>query len=225
MEGLTINLVDVTVIVVIVLSGVFALVRGMVHEVLSVAAWVGAAFATFYGFPLIQPYARGIIPLPLLADIVAGVAIFVIVLILLSIVTNLISRRVRDSTLGPLDRSLGLVFGLLRGVLLVCLAWLLIVWIAPPKEQPPWLATALTEARSRPLIERGAAMLGSLISAKGDAAAEAEKARRRAERERQTEQSFRDLLAPKPDGAAEKATPGYREGEREQLDRLIESAQ
>ena len=82
-------------------------------------AWVGAAIATLYLFEFAQPVARTYIEVELIADIVAGVVLFVITLIVLSLISHALSRRVRDSALGPLDRSLGLVFGLARGAALV----------------------------------------------------------------------------------------------------------
>ncbi len=60
-------------------------------------------------------------------------------LIVLSIITHLIARRVRRSHLGALDRSLGMVFGLLRGAILVCVAWLALAWTVPRDDYPTWL--------------------------------------------------------------------------------------
>src|SRR3546814_1784911 len=56
MDSLPINLADLIVIVVLLVSGVFAFVRGFVHEVLAIASWVGAAFVTLYAYPLVQPW-------------------------------------------------------------------------------------------------------------------------------------------------------------------------
>jgi hypothetical protein len=88
---------------------------------LSIVSWVGATFATLYGFPLVQPYARAVIPIELLADVIAGVVIFIVVLVVLSIATRVVANFIQESSLGPLDRSLGLVFGLLRGFVIACL--------------------------------------------------------------------------------------------------------
>ena len=49
MDGFPINYADLIVFAVIVLSGVFALVRGFVHEFLTLGAWIGAGIATYYG--------------------------------------------------------------------------------------------------------------------------------------------------------------------------------
>src|SRR5690348_7486148 len=107
MEVLGFNLVDLIVVAVILLSGVFALARGFVKEVLSIVSWVGAIFATLYGFQIASGFARQFISSPLIADGVAGGTLFLVSLFALSFVSGLIANRVRGSTVGSVDRSLG----------------------------------------------------------------------------------------------------------------------
>ena len=217
MDDFGINVVDLAVIAVVVISGIFALVRGLMHEILAVGAWIGAAIATRYGFPRVQPYARDIITIQWVADIVAGVAIFLVVLILLNIVTHMIARRVQLSNLGALDRSLGLVFGLLRGAALVCVAWLALAWAVPRQDYPTWLL----EARSLPLVEEGARLLVDLLpnnlaplSLPGmdDSAAAVNR-------------TFETLVNPAPKGAGPDERSGYKDQERKELQRLLETSQ
>ena len=58
MEAPPINVTDVVIALVILISGLFALFRGFVHELLAVVSWVGAGVATLYGFPYLQPPVR-----------------------------------------------------------------------------------------------------------------------------------------------------------------------
>jgi membrane protein required for colicin V production len=88
MGDFPVNVTDIAVIVVLLISALLAYARGFVHEVLAVAGWVGAIFATIYGFPYARPYARSLIPVELIADLVAGLVIFVVTLVLLSFVTR-----------------------------------------------------------------------------------------------------------------------------------------
>ena len=217
MDNLPINVTDLVVIVVILLSAIFALVRGFVHEVLAVGAWLGAALATLFAFPFAQPFTRQYIAIPLVADIATGAVIFLLVLVALSILTHWISGKVQDSSLGALDRSLGLLFGLARGAILVCLAWIFLVYIMPRPDHPRWIS----EARSLPLVERGAgillafvpkSMLPEGLSAQRPAAAGGDP-------------SFDNLITPAPKGAAQDDASGYKDGERKDLQRLIDSTQ
>jgi membrane protein required for colicin V production len=146
---------DLIIIAILALSALLAFMRGFVREVLSIGAWVGAALATIYGFPLAQPYARKYIEVALFADIAAGVAIFVLALIILTILSHALSKNVRDSALGAVDRSLGLLFGLVRGAVLVCLAYLVMAWAIPQEDRPVWIA----QSRTLPLVQQGADLL------------------------------------------------------------------
>ncbi|RMD64429.1 MAG: CvpA family protein [Alphaproteobacteria bacterium] len=216
MSELPINITDAAILLVVVVSGVFAFIRGFVHELLAVASWIGAGLATLYGFAHVQPYARELIASPLIADIAAGVALFLVVLVLLSIATRLLARRVRDSSLGPLDRSLGLLFGFARGAVLVSIAWLALSWILPREDYPPWLS----EARSLPLVERGGHLLIGLLPAHLRDSFEAPTPRPAGT----AAGDFDALLRPPPKAGARGEEPGYKGAERSALQRLIEAA-
>ena len=122
------NYLDIGVVAIIVLSAVFAFARGFVREVFSVIAWVGAAAITLYGFgwayDKIDPYVHN----PLLSQVIAGFGLFVVSLIVLTMATGILARMVSMTPFSPIDRTLGFVFGLARGIFLVCLAYLLVAW-------------------------------------------------------------------------------------------------
>jgi len=148
------NLLDIIVIGVILLSGLFAFARGFVKEALSVAAWVGAAFAVLYGLPYAAPFAERFLPKGPVADAAAALALFLAALIVLSLATSAIAGRVKESSLSAVDRTLGLVFGLVRGLVLVCLLYVALSWALPAgrQQQPGWIA----EAKTLPLLANGA---------------------------------------------------------------------
>ena len=110
METTSINPTDIAVIVILLLSALLAFARGLVREVLSVGAWVGAAFATLYLFPHVLPMVQQVVAKELLAKAVAGIGIFVVSLILLSIISHQLSKGVRGSALSAVDRSLRICF-------------------------------------------------------------------------------------------------------------------
>lgn len=223
MDSLPINIVDLAIIAVIVVSGIFAFVRGFVHELLAIGAWIGAAIVTVVALPHLLPYARQLIAVQIIADIVAGVAIFLFVLIALSILTHWLARRVRESSLGALDRSLGLLFGLARGAVIVCIAWIALIMVLPRQDHPPWI----TEARTLPLIERGADMLLALLP-------EDLKPNLAEPREPEAaiqDEIFNQLVQPgvAPGGEGKEAGPdersGYKDPDRKDLQRLIDASQ
>ena len=73
-----VNALDIGIAVLVLISAVLAYVRGLVHEVLAVAGWIGAIFATFYGFPFLRPFARQLTTIDIVADFGAGIVIFVL---------------------------------------------------------------------------------------------------------------------------------------------------
>ena len=220
MDSLPINLADLIVIIILVVSGIFAFVRGFVHEVLAVGSWIGAAFVTLYAYPIVQPMVLGVITVEFIASLLTGVGLFLVTLVLFSVLTRIFSNRIQQSSLGALDRSLGLLFGFARGAVIVVLAWLALDYMITEDERPGWIE----QARSRPLVERGADMLLTLVPAelleRGDQAAE--DARRRAEEVRRAEQTYQQLVSPLRKSDAEEEQPTYNEGMRDEIEKAIE---
>lgn len=230
METPQINPTDIAVLVILLLSALLAFARGFVREVLSVAAWVGAALAAVWAFPHVEPIARRYIGMELAANVVAGAGVFLVVLIVLSILFGRISRGVKASSLNAVDRSLGFLFGLARGALLVCLAYLLVTWVYPADDHPAWLR----DARTRPVIQAGAEQLRHLVpdqtrtAAQREAEAAAESAREQAARAIQ-EEALRRLSTPtvgRPTPAVNPDAPapesGYNQRDRSQIEGLFE---
>lgn len=153
------NLLDWAVIAVLVVSGALAFARGFVREVLSVAGWVAAAFAAIAAFPMLRPVLREWVGIDWVADVIAAGSVFLLVLVFVSVVSGFIADRIHNTEFKTVDRSLGFLFGLARGALLVCLAYLLALWIFADDRQPE----LLTEAKLRPVVARGAAVLAGLV--------------------------------------------------------------
>ena len=219
-----ITIFDIGIVAVLVLSGVLAFVRGFVQEVLAIGAWVGAIFAVIFGLPILKPYAREHISNQLIADVAAGAAIFLVSLVVLWIITRLLTNQVKGSALNALDRSLGFVFGLVRGAVLVCLLYIGLAWVMKPQDYPEWLRGA----RSLPLVVWGADHLKALVpSDTQDAAAgAADKAGEEARKVLETHRILRDIMSPEPKAPPSENEPGvdgYSTKERREMERLIES--
>lgn len=137
-----ITLLDIVLIVVMLVSGLLAMVRGFMREVLSIIAWVLAAVATLYSYAKLLPYAKQYFN----NDVVAAVAViggvFLVTLLVVSILTVRISDMVLDSRVGALDRTLGFLFGLARGLVIVVVAFLFFTWLVPDRSQPEWVKSA-----------------------------------------------------------------------------------
>ena len=117
--------VDLVVLGVLAVSALLAFMRGLVREVLGLAAWVGSALVATWGLPAARPKFHDWFGNAPWVDPVTWGLLFLVTLIILMIVCSWISRIVRASPLGGLDRTLGLVFGLARGAALVVVAYIL----------------------------------------------------------------------------------------------------
>jgi membrane protein required for colicin V production len=139
-----ITLLDVVLILVMLISGVLAMVRGFMREILSIIAWVLAAVAGIYAGLRLSPAAKSYFyNLPeTLVVIGTGAVAFLLTLIIVSIFTVRLSDMVLDSRVGALDRTLGFLFGLARGLFIVVVAFIFFNWLVPEKSQPGWVTTA-----------------------------------------------------------------------------------
>jgi membrane protein required for colicin V production len=218
-----VNALDLAIIAVIALSALFAFARGFVREALSIVAWVGAALITLYGFNHTYEIVVRFVTTPLLADLIAGAGLFVVGLIVLTILTAYVARFVHSSALSPIDRTLGLIFGLARGVILVSLAYLVVDVSLPQNDRPGWIK----EAKSERFLARVADILRNTLpeSLQVRSAAAADDAQRAFDRAQDALRAMRALSNPAaPAPANPGQAPGYKPGERRDMDRLIENA-
>jgi membrane protein required for colicin V production len=129
MEGFTV--IDAAVAGVIVLSAILAYSRGFVREAMAIVGWIGAAVLAFIFAPSVQPLVK---ELPVVGDfladscelsiVAAAAGVFAIGLIIAALFTPLFSSVVQRSALGGIDQGLGFLFGVVRGVLLVAIAFI-----------------------------------------------------------------------------------------------------
>jgi membrane protein required for colicin V production len=152
---------DIFLIAVMLISGFLAMVRGFMREVLSIVAWAAAALAALYFFPRLLPYATQYFSSWnewVIKGITLG-GIFLATLIIVSVLTVRISDKILDSRIGALDRTLGFLFGLARGLIIVVVAFIFFDWLVPQKSQPD----AVKNAKSRIVLQGTGQWLMSLL--------------------------------------------------------------
>jgi membrane protein required for colicin V production len=150
---------DILLIAVMLISGLLAMVRGFIREVLSIAAWGCAAIATLFAYSRLLPYAKQYFNNDYVAAGVTIGGVFLLTLIVISALTVRLSDKVLDSRIGALDRTLGFVFGLARGFLIVVVAFIFFNWLVPVKTQPEMVR----DARSRVVLKSAGDWLMSLL--------------------------------------------------------------
>jgi membrane protein required for colicin V production len=118
------------------------MIRGFLREFLSIAAWGAAAIATVVLFPRLLPMAKTYFNNDMVATGAVIGGVFIGTLIVASVITVRISDMILDSRIGALDRTLGFMFGLARGLLIMVVAYLFFAWLVPERSQPEWVRTA-----------------------------------------------------------------------------------
>ncbi|MCB1883966.1 MAG: CvpA family protein [Geminicoccaceae bacterium] len=159
MSGTGLTVLDIAVAVLVGLSALLAMSRGVVREGLGLLCWIGAFAVAWFGFAEARPYVAAQVHHPLLADIATGLAVFAVPLVVFKIVAQFVARGVEGGFLGPVDRLLGLLFGAARGAFIVVAGYLIASMIVPPKSHPDWVRNAAT----LPLIKEGAAEIASFL--------------------------------------------------------------
>lgn len=213
------NPVDVVVLIVVVVSALLALVRGFVAEVLSIVGWIAASFAVLYGLGPLKPYMAAYMHNELMAGGASASVLFVGTLAIMSAISYSVSRMMRTNHLSAVDRSLGFLFGLVRGGLLVCLLYICITFVFPPPKtgetmDPSTMQSVLMTARTQPALAAGAKLLQSFAPNKTIAIEDI------------TQSPIMSLIQPKLEKKTEDTTPpankGYGDPARDSLTNIID---
>src|SRR5262249_29186058 len=131
-----------------------------------------------------------------------------------------ISRRVKDSALSALDRTLGLLFGLVRGVILACLVYLGVTWALNEANRPIWIK----EARTAPLLQIGADKIKALVpdSVRNRAETTAAEAQQKVDQARDASNAIRALQQPTQPPKPADPGKGYTADQQRDMNRLFQ---
>lgn len=137
------TLFDYAVLLIVGISVLLSLIRGLVREMLALLAWLVAfAVASLFAAQA-APLIGGLIPSAQLRMLAAFLALFLVTLIAMSLLAIVLSKLVSAAGLGLLDRGLGVVFGLARGLVIVMVA-VLAAGLTPAPRQPEWRNAAFS---------------------------------------------------------------------------------
>jgi membrane protein required for colicin V production len=131
------NALDYVVLAVLGLSVLISVLRGAAREVMSLVSWVGSALLALHFAPALARLLPASLSNPALRLAAAFIAILLVSLLVFMLVTSALAELVKHSGLSPLDRSLGALFGFLRGVVILVVLTLLAGLTALPNE-PAW---------------------------------------------------------------------------------------
>ena len=157
--NLGLTFIDFLVIVIVLVSMSVAMWRGFISETLSILAWALAALSALYFGTYAVDVFHHVFSSWWLAWIVGYAAMFLVVLIPISFASFRLSQNVKESSVGPVDRIFGALFGVVRGIVIVGGLYLLFLHLVSYHEQP----ASVREARLFPLIRSSAALLNAIV--------------------------------------------------------------
>lgn len=169
-------IVDILVGAVLLVSAVISFLRGFIREVLTITGVLGGLVAAYFGAPVLSPVVQGwfgveedpekvqklfdFIPLAQAANVITYAAIFIIVVIVLSIISHFLAEAVKTVGLGAIDRTLGVIFGVLRGALLLGLLYLPVQMAVSQETKESWFEGS----RSYIYLEKVSGWIGGFFS-------------------------------------------------------------
>jgi membrane protein required for colicin V production len=129
--------VDIAIAVVVVISGLISTVRGFVKETMSLIIWIAAFVVAMTFSATVSSLLTNLIELASMRQLAAWGGLFVGTLLLGALINFLLGKLIDSTGLSGTDKTLGLVFGVFRGLLIV-LALVIMLPKAIPVEQDPW---------------------------------------------------------------------------------------
>ncbi len=233
---------DIIVLAILGISALIAFLRGFIRETLTILGMVGGVVAAYFGSPYLLPSMRnwlgvkedaemverlfGIIPYPLLAEILTYGLIFLVVVIVLSVISHILAETVRAVGLGPIDRTLGVMFGLARGILLLGILYLPFHVLLGQEEKDAWFQSSKTFF----YVEQTASFMAGLLPE--ETLAKLQEDTKTISEGVDARQRLQDMTSPgkeeqpqQPVPAGEGVAPndGYNEQFRQNMDQLFEN--
>jgi membrane protein required for colicin V production len=230
--------VDGIVAIILLISAVIAFLRGFIREILTILGIVGGIMAAYFGGPFFSPYVKGwlgvvegeepqklfdVVPYDLLGDVLAYASLLMIFVVIFSVISHFISEFAKTVGLGAIDRTLGVVFGLVRGILLLGLLYLPFYYLANDEQKSDWFA----DSKSHFYVETTSSWIAGFIPQ--DVEESAQEGMEKVEEASETRKKLEELDLLGTAGEKQKASPqdkkdGYSEEFREGMDQLFEKS-
>lgn len=170
-------ILDIVAGTILFLSMLIAWFRGFIRETLTILGLIGSAIAALFGAPHLTPYVlgwfpsekdadgnepllMGMVPYDIIAVATSYLLVFVVVYVILSLCSHWLAKAAKEAGLGALDRSLGLIFGLVRAVILIGFLFIPFNLLLDEEGKEEWFGAS----KSLPYVDYTSRIMGVAIT-------------------------------------------------------------
>lgn len=228
-------IIDIVVGLIVLASALISFMRGFIREVLTIAGVVGGILAAVFVGPAFAPTVRGwygiedgkdagklfdIVPMEIVSDATAYGLIFIGVVIVISVLSHFMSGAAKAVGLGPVDRSLGVIFGVARALVLLGLLYLPFHVLMPEERKTDFFK----ESHTFYIIEKISELMADYLPESDDVKKDIEEKKDDLIKKKLEEQNLLGTGEKKAEPHAEPKKEdgeGYKEEQREKLDKLF----
>lgn len=148
------TILDCIYILVILASTIWATIRGGVYETIATLSWVVAAISARFVSPYLDQQLQKWFNVPdstVVTLVVSYFIVFFVILVIVGFINHKIRERIQDSFLSVVDRTLGVIFGIIRSIIAMGFVYWGMLWYYSdvPRGLPAWIA----DARTRPVMQ------------------------------------------------------------------------
>ena len=207
-------LFDTLVLAAVFISIIVSVARGFLRDMLSIVVWIGAIALGYFGSANLTPFLSKYMPHITWLIWAVGGAITIIGLFIGSIINGYFVKSFKMTSPSIFDRSFGFLFGFIRGIFLVSLAFITIQAFLPKEPPPYWFK----ESKLKFLLQNGGSVIGYLMPAHIDKNLGKMRALRL---NNSPPKVFERLKLPSFKDQTDASKPGYTSGQRNKLDDKI----
>lgn len=229
-------IIDIIVGAVIVISAIISFLRGLIRETLTIAGVIGGFFAAVYLGPQLAPTFNkwlgvaensehveklfDMVPMNIVADVCAYAAVFIVVVIIISLISHFTAGAAKAMGLGPIDRTLGVIFGIGRAILLLALLYMPFHLLMDQSSKDEYFS----QSKTYPIIARTSEFMTRFLPSSDEVKNQVNDV---TESEIKKKLFENDILynkdaPPSPAKTDKQPETGYKKDERQELEKLIE---
>ena len=145
------TILDYVFLIAVLYSAAIAYHKGFIQSLLGFLIWVGAVFVTKYLLPFVEPfYAKFFGKTTFFSNLFSYITVFIVFVMLFSFINKTLAKKIENTNFNSADKTFGFLFGFFRGILVISLFYIIVIWFVPSKnKRPSWV----DDAKCKPILK------------------------------------------------------------------------